>query len=161
VQAEGAAPFARSFATGFAERAAVRAETLATAIRIGDPASHDRAVQAIRFTDGVVLSVSDAEIVAAKRVIDAAGVGCEPASAASVAGARALVARGAMRRDARVVCVLTGHVLKDPGMLVRMHQDAEFSDAEANAPIEIDATVSAVASVLRSRSVTSNTTSLA
>jgi threonine synthase len=149
VQAEGAAPFARSFTEGFRERHTVQAETLATAIRIGDPASHDRAVQAIGYTNGVVLSVSDADIVAAKRVIDAAGVGCEPASAASIAGARALVRNGVMQPDERVVAVLTGHVLKDPGILVRMHQESEFTDAPANRPIEIEASVSAVAHVLR------------
>lgn len=152
VQAEGASPFARSFAEGFAKRHTMRAETLATAIRIGDPASHDRAVQAIEFSNGIVLSVTDHEIVAAKRVIDAAGVGCEPASAASVAGARLLVERGVIGANDRVVAVLTGHVLKDPGMLVRMHQDAEFADAPAsaapNAPVEIDATVRDVAAIL-------------
>lgn len=148
VQAAGAAPFAASFADGFRSRPRVQADTLATAIRIGDPASHDRAVDAIRFSDGVVLSVTDAEILAAKRVIDAAGVGCEPASAASVAGARALVRDGRIRAGDRVVCVLTGHVLKDPGILVRMHQDAAFPEAPPNAPIEIDADVGAVAQVL-------------
>lgn len=148
VQAAGAAPFAASFADGFRTRSRVQAETLATAIRIGDPASHDRAVDAITFSDGVVLSVTDAEILAAKRVIDAAGVGCEPASAASVAGARALVRQGVMQAGDRVVTVLTGHVLKDPGILVRMHQDAAFPEAPPNAPIEIDASVSAVAAVL-------------
>ena len=148
VQAAGAAPFAASFADAFRTRTRVQAETLATAIRIGDPASHDRAVEAIRFSDGVVLSVSDAEILAAKRVIDAAGVGCEPASAASVAGARALVRDGRIRAGDRVVCVLTGHVLKDPGILVRMHQDAAFPEAPPNSPIEIDADVGAVAQVL-------------
>jgi threonine synthase len=148
VQAAGAAPFAASFADGFRTRTRVQAETLATAIRIGDPASHDRAVDAITFSDGCVLSVSDEEILAAKRVIDAAGVGCEPASAASIAGARALVQDGRMRAGDRVVAVLTGHVLKDPGILVRMHQDAAFPSAPPNAPIEIDASVSAVAAVL-------------
>jgi threonine synthase len=93
----------------------VQAETRATAIRIGDPVSWDRAVGAIEATDGVVESVTDDEIFAAKRVIDQCGVGCEPASAASVAGVRALVARGVIRRDERVVAVLTGHLLKDPG----------------------------------------------
>jgi threonine synthase len=148
VQAAGAAPFAASYADDFRTRSRVQADTLATAIRIGDPASHDRAVDAIRFTDGVVLSVTDAEILAAKRVIDAAGVGCEPASAASVAGARALVRDGRMRAGDRVVCVLTGHVLKDPGILVRMHQDAAFPEAPPNTPVEIDADVRAVAQVL-------------
>ncbi len=148
VQAAGAAPFAQSFADHFRTRHRVQAETLATAIRIGDPASHDRAVQSIAFTQGCVLSVTDSEIVAAKRVIDAAGVGCEPASAASIAGARAMVRDGIIKPGDRVVAVLTGHVLKDPGILVRMHQDAEFLEAPANTPVEIDATVSAVAAVL-------------
>ena len=73
-------------------------------------------MRAIAATNGVVESVSDEEIFAAKRVIDACGVGCEPASAASVAGVRALVASGLIGRDERVVAVLTGHLLKDPGV---------------------------------------------
>ena len=115
VQAAGAAPFAQAYADHFAQRISVRAETRATAIRIGDPASWDRAVRAIAATHGVVESVTDDEIFAAKAVIDRCGVGCEPASAASVAGVRALAARGVIRRDERVVAVLTGHLLKDPG----------------------------------------------
>jgi threonine synthase len=86
---------------------------VATAIRIGDPASYDRAVRAIRETDGVVAAVPDDELLEAKAVIDAAGVGCEPASAASVAGVRRMVAEGVIGRGARVVAVLTGHLLKD------------------------------------------------
>lgn len=147
VQAEGASPFARGFAEGFATRHRMQADTVATAIRIGDPASWDRAVRAIRETDGLVLRVSDEEILEAKRVIDAAGVGCEPASAASVAGVRQLVSRGVVRSSDRVVAVLTGHVLKDPGILVSMHQEREASEG-ANRPIEIDATVEAVARVI-------------
>jgi threonine synthase len=115
VQAAGAAPFARGFAEGFAHRVRVQAETRATAIRIGDPASWNRAVAAIEATGGVVEAVTDAEIFAAKRVVDQCGVGCEPASAASVAGVRALVARGAITPRDHVVAVLTGHLLKDPG----------------------------------------------
>jgi threonine synthase len=115
VQAAGAAPFARGFAEQFAERIKVNAETRATAIKIGDPASWDRAVRAIAATDGVVESVTDEEIFAAKAVIDRCGVGCEPASAASVAGVRALAQRGVIKRGERVVAVLTGHLLKDPG----------------------------------------------
>jgi threonine synthase len=114
VQAAGAAPFAAGFSDDFATRRRVRAETAATAIRIGDPASWDRAVDAIRFTRGHVVSVSDAEIFAAKRVIDGCGVGCEPASAASVAGVRALVEKRIIGEGERVVAVLTGHLLKDP-----------------------------------------------
>ena len=122
VQASGAAPFARGFAEGFAERVRVRAETAATAIRIGDPASWDRGVEAIRSTNGEVIAVSDDEIFAAKRAVDEAGVGCEPASAASVAGVRALVARGVIRAHEQVVAVLTGHLLKDPDAVLKIHE---------------------------------------
>ena len=135
VQASGASPFAQSFAHHFAERIRVRAETRATAIRIGDPASWDRAVRAIEGTNGFVEAVTDDEIFAAKRVIDQCGIGCEPASAASVAGVRALAARGVIHRDDRVVAVLTGHVLKDPGS-VETQQDDALTSAEALALLE-------------------------
>jgi len=147
VQAAGAAPFARAFREEFATRYTVQAETIATAIRIGDPASWDRAVRAIRETDGLVISATDDEIIDAKVTIDGAGVGCEPASAASVAGVRQLVRDGIIGAGDTVVAVLTGHVLKDPGMLVELHQREDY--ARANRPIEIDATVSAVEAVLR------------
>ena len=151
VQAAGAAPFATAFAEDFAVRRRVRAETVATAIKIGDPASWDRAVRAIRETNGVVLAVSDAEILEAKAVIDACGVGCEPASAASVAGVRRLVTEGTIAPHERVVAVLTGHVLKDPGMLLRYHQEMDPPPARANRPIEIEPDVREVARVLRQR----------
>ena len=131
VQAAGAAPFAQAYAEHFAQRISVRAETRATAIRIGDPASWDRAVRAIAATNGVVASVTDDEIFAAKAVIDRCGVGCEPASAASVAGVRALAARGVIRREERVVAVLTGHVLKDPGGNAPLDDTAPLTPDEA------------------------------
>jgi len=150
VQAEGAAPFAKSFREQFATRHRVRAETVATAIRIGDPASFDRAVETIRLTDGIVTTVSDAEILDAKAVVDASGVGCEPASAASVAGVRRLVRDGVIRAGERVVAVLTGHILKDPGALLRYHQELTPPPAYANAPVEIDARIEDVERVLGS-----------
>jgi threonine synthase len=150
VQAEGAAPFARGFRSGFKERVTVRAETLATAIRIGDPASYDRGVRAIRDTDGVVLDVSDAEILEAKAVIDAGGIGCEPASAASVAGARRLVRDGTIRRGDKVVAVLTGHILKDPGILLDYHENP--TNPLANTPTEIDPEIGEIERVLAERS---------
>jgi threonine synthase len=148
VQASGAAPFAASFRENFRERHTVHAATVATAIRIGDPASYDRAVRSIRETNGVVIDVPDAEILEAKAVVDASGVGCEPASAASVAGARALVGRGLVRREDTVVAVLTGHILKDSDILLKYHRDTEPAPALANRPIEIDADLSAVERVL-------------
>jgi threonine synthase len=148
IQAEGASPFAQSFRDGFGTRPRVKAETVATAIKIGDPASFDRAVATIRYTNGVVTSVSDEEILDAKAVIDAAGVGCEPASAASVAGVRRLVRDGLVHASDRVVAVLTGHVLKDPGALLRYHQELSPPPQFANPPVEIDATIEAVEHVL-------------
>jgi threonine synthase len=148
VQAEGASPFAQSFRAHFETRVRVDPDTIATAIRIGAPASWDRAVRAIRETNGVVTSVSDAEILEAKAVIDAAGVGCEPASAASVAGVARLRREGVIQPHESVVAVLTGHLLKDPGALVRYHQETDPPPAHANKPIEIDPTVEAVERVL-------------
>ena len=150
IQAEGASPFAQSFRNAFATRPRVKAETVATAIKIGDPASFDRAVAAIRFTNGVVTAVSDAEILDAKAVIDASGVGCEPASAASVAGVRQLVRDGVIGKADRVVAVLTGHLLKDPGALLRYHQELSPAPQFANPPVEIDPTIEAVERVLGS-----------
>jgi threonine synthase len=138
VQAEGAAPFFRSFEEDFATRHTVKAETVATAIRIGNPASYDRAVVAIRETNGVVLAVSDEDLMEAKAAVDRCGVGCEPASAAAVAGLRSLARRGVVRPEQRVVVVLTGHVLKDPGALLQYHRDTEPAPPGANRPIEIE-----------------------
>jgi threonine synthase len=148
VQAAGAAPFARSFAEDFENRYAVRAETVATAIRIGNPASFERAVHAIRETDGVVLAVTDEEILEAKAVVDGTGVGCEPASAASVAGVRDLIRRGLMAPDQHAVAVLTGHILKDPGLLLQYHRDTDPPPPGANRPIEIAAELAAIERVL-------------
>ncbi len=150
VQAAGAAPFAASFVNHFATHEAVHAETLATAIKIGDPASWDRAVRAITETNGVVASATDAEILDAKAVIDASGVGCEPASAASVAGVRQLRDSGVIGEHERVVAILTGHVLKDPGIIQRYHQETEPRPARANRPIEIGAKLADVERVLNS-----------
>jgi threonine synthase len=150
VQAAGAAPFARSYEGGFAKRHKVKAETVATAIRIGDPASYDRAVRAIRETKGVVLALGDDELLEAKAAVDACGVGCEPASAASVAGVRELVARGLMDPGEHAVAVLTGHILKDPGVLLTYHRETEPPPPGANRPIEIEPTLSAVEQVLKS-----------
>ncbi|HEX2248753.1 MAG TPA: threonine synthase [Gemmatimonadales bacterium] len=149
VQAEGAAPFALSFAEQFAHRHRVKAETVATAIKIGDPASYERGVTSIRETDGVVLSVPDSELLEAKAVIDASGVGCEPASAASVAGIRRLVRDGTVQPEERVVAILTGHILKDPGLLLKYHQETTPPPPRANRPVEIEADLRALEQILQ------------
>ena len=94
-------------------REPVQAQTLATAIKIGDPVSFTRARRVIEESNGLVEEVTDAEILAAKTIIDRSGLGCEPASAATLAGIRKLVERGMMKRDESVVGVLTGNLLKD------------------------------------------------
>jgi threonine synthase len=151
VQAAGAAPFARSFMEGFVERHRVKAATVATAIKIGNPASYDRAVVAIRETNGVVLSVPDAELLEAKAAIDASGVGCEPASAVSLAGLRQLVRSGEVKPADRVVAVLTGHILKDPDLLLRYHQEMDPPPAGANRPVEIGPDIREIERVLQQR----------
>ena len=141
IQARGANPFTRSFREAFATRHRVAAETVASAIRIGDPVSFDRAVAAIRATNGVVEDVSDEEIMSAKRDIDRMGIGCEPASAATLAGLRKLRAAGTIAAREQVVCVLTGNLLKDP-------------DAIQGETVEIDADLDAVERALTGDVVT-------
>jgi threonine synthase len=139
IQASGANPFFRSFREAFDTRHRMTPETVASAIRIGDPVSYEKAVAAIRETDGIVEEVTDAELMAAKRHIDALGIGCEPASATTLAGVRKLREQGVMRDGERIVCVLTGHILKDPDANMRPER-----------VIEIDADIAAVENVLRS-----------
>lgn len=122
VQAAGAAPFARFMQDPRGELVPEpRPETVATAIRIGAPRSWEKARREVQALDGTALAVGDEEILAAKARIDAAGIGCEPASAASVAGLRRLVQEGRVARDARVVAILTGHLLKDPETTLEAH----------------------------------------
>jgi threonine synthase len=140
IQAHGANPFYRSYRESFATRHRISAETIASAIRIGDPVSYDKAVAAIGETRGIVEEVTDDEIMAAKREIDGLGIGCEPASAATLAGVKKLQAAGVMREDEQIVCVLTGHILKDP--------EANYRPENV---VEIDPTIEAVEQVLGSR----------
>jgi len=114
VQAEGANPFHRMVASGGGELVPEPApRTAASAIRIGNPPSWRKAARVLRECGGVTCAVSDEEIMAAKRVIDRAGVGCEPAAAAGLAGLRKLAADGRIGRDETTLVVLTGHLLKD------------------------------------------------
>ncbi|HKW96427.1 MAG TPA: threonine synthase [Bryobacteraceae bacterium] len=122
IQAEGAAPFYELHAAKRGRLQAVaHPETLATAIRIGDPVSWPKALYEISESNGVVEKVSEQEIADAKAVIGQCGIGCEPASAATLAGIKKLTAAGLIRRDADVVAVLTGNVLKDPDYIYRYH----------------------------------------
>jgi threonine synthase len=120
VQAAGAAPFANVFRDG-GDLVPVKAETDATAIRIGAPASWRKALAEVRASDGTVISVGDDEIAEARAIVGRDGVGCEPASAASLAGLRKLREDDTIARDDDVVLVLTGHVLKDSAYAAAFH----------------------------------------
>ena len=141
IQAAGANPFYRSFKQGFARQEQVQAHTIATAIKIGNPVSYTRARRVIEESDGIVEEVTDEEILAAKVIIDRAGIGCEPASAATLAGIRKLVERGIMRRDDRVVGILTGNLLKDSTTGIPQHANG----------VVVEATAAAVRNILSQR----------
>jgi threonine synthase len=115
IQAEGSAPFYDLMQA--ADRSSLHPvrdpETLATAIKIGDPVSWQKALFEVTTSEGVVEKVSEQEIADAKAIIGRNGIGCEPASAATLAGIRKLTASGVIRQDADVVAILTGNVLKD------------------------------------------------
>ncbi len=132
VQAEGAAPLAQWYAAGRQGngRPVTEPKTLATAIQIGNPVSWWKAVRALDWTHGTCTIVSDQEIADAKAVIGRDGIGCEPASAATVAGLRRLVAEGCVHPEEDVVAILTGNALKDPDFTVQYHTGQLFTDAE-------------------------------
>jgi threonine synthase len=125
VQAAGANPFARMWRDHRDELTPVEhPETSATAIRIGNPRSWRKALHAVTSTGGCVLDVTDEEIAEAKAAIGRDGIGCEPASAATIAGLRKLREQGAIDREARVVAILTGHALKDTRYILEHHEPA-------------------------------------
>jgi threonine synthase len=121
VQAEGAAPFYEFMKNKDEFRALSEPKTLATAIRIGDPVSWPKALHELTVTNGTVEKVSEQEIADAKAVIGQCGIGCEPASAATLAGIRKLTQAGTIQPGDDVVAVLTGNVLKDPDYIYRYH----------------------------------------
>ena len=98
-----------------------KASTIASAIEINRPVNLNKCLRALEWCDGVVREVTDQEILDAKAKIGTGGIGCEPASAASLAGAKMLRAEGVIAKDDRVVCVLTGHQLKDPTATIAYH----------------------------------------
>jgi threonine synthase len=131
IQAEGASPFHRMVA----ERAEqlvpeLTPYTRASALNIGNPPSWRKAQRVLQETNGVTVSVSDADILDAKAVIDRSGIGCEPASAAALAGLKELVRAGIADREETAVCILTGHMLKDTDALKEYHLDGKWPLAQ-------------------------------
>ena len=149
IQAEGSAPIAQAIKSGSKDiKPVVNPETIATAIRIGAPVSWKKAVNAIRDSCGTAETVTDDEILEAQKMLSRLeGLFVEPASASSIAGLKKLVENGVIDKDERVVCVTTGHGLKDPDIAIRMSEK----------PVEVDAEVEAIESVLGlKRAVTVN-----
>lgn len=132
IQAQGANPLARAYASGNVENfAPVEAHTRATAIRIGNPASWRKAARVIEETGGWCLDVTEAEIAIAKTELGAEGLGCEPASAVTLAGLKKLRARGDVASGETVVLLLTGHTLKDADFTIDFHRGSLLEPAEA------------------------------
>ena len=132
IQAAGANPLVVSMREhGGSKISAQQAETRATAIRIGNPASWIKAVRALQETGGACEDVSEEEIAAAKAEIGADGIGCEPASAVTLAGLKKLVRSGFVGRGESVVLVLTGHTLKDPDYTLEFHRGELGSQSES------------------------------
>lgn len=143
VQAEGAAPVVNMLKKGYSTLVPVaHPETIATAIRIGNPVNWPKAVMALKESNGLYEAVSDEEIIEAQRLIATLeGIGVEPASAASVAGLRRAVLNGMINSDVEVVCVCTGHLLKDPEEVLRV----------CGRPIEVPPDVELVPEILGKR----------
>ena len=156
IQAEGANALVRTMReNGGRKLIPVQAETAASAIRIGNPASWKKAVRVLEQTEGTVEQVGEAEIALAKAEIGSDGIGCEPASAVTLAGLKKLVRTGFVKPRDRVVLILTGHVLKDPEYTLKFHRGELFPAEEAEtlrnqqrAPIVLEASADAVISVL-------------
>ena len=122
VQAEGAAPFARFYHENAAQMIdEEQPQTLASAIKIGAPVSWKKAWRAVRESGGRVITVTEQEIADAKAMIGRDGIGCEPASATTVAGIRKLVIENHIKKHESVVAVLTGHLLKDTDYVIKYH----------------------------------------
>ncbi|PYU31000.1 MAG: threonine synthase [Acidobacteria bacterium] len=137
VQAEGASPFYTMIATGAGEITPVQPRTEASAIRIGNPVNWKKALRAVRLTDGLCESVTDEQIFEAKATLAKDGVGCEPASAAAVAGTQKLVRSGKIEDGADVVAVLTGHQLKDPEISIKRRSERELAQQRLHVEADI------------------------
>jgi threonine synthase len=156
IQAEGANALVRTLREAAGKcLVAVQAETRATAIRIGNPASWKKAAHVLEATGGACEQVSEIEIAQAKAEIGAEGIGCEPASAVTLAGLKKLLKQGFVKPNESVVLVLTGNLLKDPDFTIEFHRGELFkgtklegASGELNAlrrpPIVLDATLDAV-----------------
>ena len=121
IQAEGANPLYRMWKNNTSYKAVKDPDTIATAIKIGNPVSWGKSMRGIKWMNGVVEQVSEQEIMDAKAMVDASGIGAEPASCCTVAGAKKLVDSGVISPEASAVGILTGNLLKDPDAIINYH----------------------------------------
>jgi len=149
IQAQGANPLYRMWKNKTPFKP-VQAETIATAVKIGNPVSWKKSIQGLKWSNGVVEEVTEQEIMDAKAIVDRAGIGAEPASCCSVAGTKKLVKAGIINKDDLVVGILTGSLLKDPDSIVNYHLGRlkEIESTYANSPVRIKATVKAAKKAL-------------
>jgi threonine synthase len=141
IQAEGAAPIAHAVWEGLDDITPVKKpETIATAIRIGAPVSATKAIRAIYDSDGLAETVSDNEILNSQKLLARKeGIGVEPASAASIAGLIKLINSGEIDKGEEIVCVVTGHLLKDPNIAINACEE----------PVEVDADIKALSNIIK------------
>ena len=160
IQAEGANALVRTLREADGKRlVSVQPETRATAIRIGNPASWQKAVKVLQATGGACEQVSESEIAVAKAEIGAEGVGCEPASAVTLAGLKKLLTQGFVKTDETVVLILTGNLLKDPDYTIEFHRgevpgkesktEKQELDSFRHPPVVLDANLDAVIQALQ------------
>ena len=156
IQAEGANPLYKHYTQGFRDFQPVKADTIATAIKIGNPVNLQKAIRTIEWTGGVIEQVPDQQIMDAKAMVDQIGIGCEPASACSVAGTKKLVEKGIIKPGDSVVGVLTGHVLKDPEATIGYHADnlANIVPAYRNEMLQADDNIDQIIALLSERILT-------
>ena len=150
IQAHGANPLYRMWKSDAEYKPVKNADTIATAIKIGNPVNWRKSLAGIRWCKGVVEEVTDQEILDAKARVDRAGIGAEPASCATVAGLKKLVRAGVIQQDESVVGILTGNILKDPDIAVGYHSGTlkGFDTRFANKPIVVECDLESVRKVL-------------
>ncbi len=152
IQAEGANPLYRMWKDGTDFRPVGNPETIATAIKIGNPVSWEKSMKGIKWSNGVVEQVGEQEIMDAKAMVDRAGIGAEPASCCVVAGARKLVRAGVISRGESAVGILTGGMLKDPDAIIGYHtdtlRDRDIAGSFANRPLKVKADLDSIKKAL-------------
>lgn len=152
IQASGANPLYKMWTQHTPFEAVKNPETIATAIKIGNPISWEKSLRAVKWSGGTVEEVTEQEIMDAKAKLDAAGIGAEPASCCSLAGAKKLADKGIIQPDEKVVGILTGNLLKDPDAVIGYHQDQlrekHIIGTYGNKPMLIPPTVEAVKQAL-------------